>query len=65
MTYNSTFRKALAAELLFKSKLESYMREQQLWDDNKAEMVLNITSRLVMGQKKLEKGGIKLSEAKK
>ena len=65
MTYNSTFRKALAAGALFKSKIESYMREQQLWDDNKAEMVLNITSRLVMGQKKLEKGGIKLSEAKK
>jgi hypothetical protein len=41
------------------------MREQNLWDDDKQNRVLNIWARITAGQLALEKGGIKLTEARK
>jgi len=64
MTFNATFRKALESGAMLKQKLETYMREQNLWDDAKQSKVSEILAILTTGQVALEKGGIKLNEAK-
>lgn len=64
MTYNSTFRKCLESGALLKAKLDSYMRSQNLWDDNKENKVKEILATIYSGEKKLSEGNIKLSEAK-
>lgn len=65
MTYNSTFRKALEAGALLKAKLDSFMRSQNLWDDEKQKKVTEILAVIYSGEKKLAEGNIKLSDAKK
>lgn len=65
MTYNSTFRKCLESGALLKVKLDSFMRSQNLWDDEKQKKVTEILAVIYSGEKKLAEGNIKLSEAKK
>jgi hypothetical protein len=65
MTYNKTLAKSLKDGAMLRMKLESYMREQNLWDDNKQERVNTIFAKITAGKIMLEKGGIKLSEARK
>jgi hypothetical protein len=62
--YNKAFRKALDSNALLRQKLEDYMQEQGIWNEDKQkkhdEFVLQISAK----EDQLNSGGIKLSEAK-
>lgn len=62
--YNKAFRKAIESGALMKRRLDDYMREQGLWDDDKEAQYLNLIKEIADLEFKLNKGGIKVSEAK-
>lgn len=62
--YNRTFRDALESGALLRAKLGTYMSEQGLWDEEQQEQYDKIQNSIIKDEKKLKKGGIKLSEAK-
>lgn len=62
--YNIALKKALDGGALFAIKLQQYLRDQKIWDDEKDRKLRDIFITLDIGEKKLEKGGIKLSEAR-
>ena len=64
LVYNKAFRAALESGALLLQKLDSYMREQEIWDDSKEEEYNNLVERINDAEKTLAKGGIKLSEAR-
>ena len=64
LEYNKAFRAALESGALLRQKLESYMREQGLWDDKKEEEYNTLTKKLNDQELSLAKGGIKLVDAK-
>lgn len=64
LAYNKAFRAALESGALLRQKLDSYMREQEIWDDAKEEEYNRLVQKLNETEKKLAEGGIKLSEAK-
>jgi len=64
MEYNRVFSKALQSGALLREKLDLFMREQGLWDNEKQAKYLQYISELNDTEKKLKGGGIKLSEAK-
>ncbi len=64
MSYNGAFRDALESGALLRQKLDQYMIDQKLWDDNKEKKYQQITKELTLYEKKLKQGGIKLTEAK-
>lgn len=61
---NTTFAKALKSKVMLKAKLETYMREQDLWDDAKQSQLSKLDSDIAEAEKALSAGNIKLSEAK-
>lgn len=63
--YNRAFREALESGAILHARVEHYMREQKLWDDTKAEELKRLSTIVTEGEKKLSRGGIKLSEARK
>ena len=59
------FRYFAEKGLMLRAKLESYLRSQNLWDDDKQKQVEELDKTLREGYKKLyEVGGLKLSEAR-
>ena len=59
------FRYFAEKGLMLRAKLESFLRSQNLWDDEKQKELEGIDKTLTDGYKKLyEEGGLKLSEAK-
>ena len=64
LEYNKAFRAALESGALLRQKLESYMREQGLWDDKKEKEYNDLTEKLNQQELTLARGGIKLAEAK-
>jgi hypothetical protein len=64
LEYNKSFRAALESGALLRQKLESYMREQGLWDDKKEKEYTDLTERLNQQEITLAKGGIRLTEAR-
>jgi len=64
LAYNKAFRAALESGALLRQKLDSYMREQEIWDDKKEKEYEDFVNKLNETEKILSKGGIKLSEAK-
>lgn len=64
MEYNRVFSKALQSGALLREKLDLFMREQGLWDNQKQEKYLQYIAELNDTERKLQEGGIKLSEAK-
>jgi len=64
LVYNKAFRAALESGALLRQKLDSYMREQEIWDDSKEEEYNNLVERINDAEKTLAKGGIKLSDAR-
>jgi hypothetical protein len=62
--YNKTFREALESGAILRPKIESVMREQKLWDDNKENSLRQLQNKISENEKKLKSGGIKLSEAR-
>lgn len=49
---------------LLRSKLDDYMRDNGMWDDNKTKELVELGKEIYEGEKKLAAGGIKLSEAR-
>jgi len=64
LAYNKAFRAALESGALLRQKLDSYMREQEIWDDNKEKQYQDLIEKLNENEKTLAEGGIKLSEGK-
>jgi hypothetical protein len=65
MHYAKAFREYLEAGAMLRAKIDSYLREQNLWDDAKQAERMRLDKIVTEGRDKLERGGIKLSEAKK
>jgi hypothetical protein len=64
-TYNTTFNDAVTSKALVRAKLDDFLREQGLWDTKKEAQFTSLQQELLDGEKRLAKGGFKLSEAKK
>lgn len=62
--YNKAFREALESGAILRPKIESVMRDQKLWDDNKENSLRQLQNKIADNEKKLKSGGIKLSEAR-
>ncbi len=65
MEYNRIFSKALQNGALLREKLDEFMRQQGLWDDDKQLQYINYIAEINEKEKALQKGGIKLSDARK
>ena len=62
--YNQAFSEALKAKAVVRAKLDDLLVDQGLWDEVKQNKFNQLQSQILDGEKKLAKGGIKLSEAK-
>ena len=62
--YNRAFRAALESGAVLKKKLNQFMRDQGLWDDEKDAQEQSLLNEIAESEKSLKKGGIPLSEAK-
>lgn len=63
--YNSTFNDAVSSKALVRAKLDDFLREQGLWNEKKEAEFASLQQELLDGEKRLAKGGFKLSEARK
>jgi hypothetical protein len=63
--YNQTFSEALKSKAVVRAKLDDLLVEQGLWDGIKQAKFTDLQSKILEGERKLAKGGIQLSEAKK
>ena len=63
--YNKAFKDALDQGALLRQKLSAYMRDQDLWSDSKQASYEKILEEISGMEEALQKGGIRLSEAKK
>lgn len=63
--YNTAFSDALKAKAVVRAKLDDLLVEQGLWDDKKQFEFTSLQSQILDNERKLAKGGIPLSEAKK
>ena len=62
--YNRAWTDAVKSGALLRSKLEDFMKEQNLWDEKKQIEVTDLGRKINQKEQVLAKGGIKLSEAK-
>lgn len=62
--YNSAFSDAVKSNAIVRAKMEDVLRDQGLWDDKKEAEYSAIVAEISEGERKLKKGGIKLSDAK-
>ena len=65
MEYNRTFKDAIQSGALLKQKLQAVMEEQDVWSEEKQTRYENILEVVMKKERSLQKGGIKLSQAKK
>lgn len=63
--YNTAFSDALKAKAVVRAKLDDLLVDQGLWDAKKQKQFTDLQATILDGEKKLAKGGISLSEAKK
>ncbi len=62
--YNRAFSEAMASKALLRQKLEDYMREQDIWNEDKQKRNDKFVEDINTKEEILNKGGIKLSEAR-
>jgi hypothetical protein len=62
--YNTAYAKAATAGALFRKVLDRYLEKQGLWDDEKTEQLKVLNDEINTAEMKLQKGGIKLNEAR-
>lgn len=62
--YNRAFREAVESGAILRAKIESVMREQKLWDDQKEADLRKLQAAIGDKERKVRSGGIKLSEAR-
>jgi hypothetical protein len=63
--YNTAFSDALKGKSVVRAKLDDLLVDQGLWDEKKQNKFTDLQSQVLEGERKLAKGGISLSEAKK
>lgn len=63
--YNIAFSDALKAKAVVRAKLDDLLVEQGLWDNAKQTKFSELQGKILEGERKLAKGGISLSEAKR
>ena len=63
-TYNKAFRDAVESGAILRAKVNTVMRDQNLWDDNKEAQYKKLVEKINSNERKIKSGGIKLSEAK-
>lgn len=61
---NQAFKDAVTSGAMLRSRLEDFMIEQGLWNEEKQKLLEEIDKKLVENLKKLKAGGMKLSEAR-
>ena len=64
LQYLKAFRQALENGAILKQKLDDHLKEQGIWDEAKQKQYEEIVTDINDGERKLQKGGIKLQEAK-
>lgn len=64
VVYNRAFKQGLDDGALLRQKLTEYMREQDLWDDEKQKEYEKLVEEISGMEEALQKGGIRLSRAK-
>lgn len=62
--YNRSFQSSLKDGALLRKRLDRYMRDQNLWDDKREEEYSNLTKAIADVEYRLNKGGIKVNEAR-
>jgi hypothetical protein len=62
--YNKAFRDAIESGAILRAKIESVMREQKLWDDEKEAGLRKLQTKIGENERKIRSGGIKLSDAR-
>ena len=62
--YNRAFRNALESGALLRAKLDDYMRDQGMWDEEQQAKLTELQRALLEKERKIAKGGIRLSVAK-
>lgn len=62
--HNRAFREAVESGAILRAKVEGIMRQQGLWDDAKKAEYEKLQARLLENEKKLQAGGIKLSQGR-
>lgn len=60
---NKTFSEAMEAGAPLRARLDNYIREQGIWDDEKQQQVLELGQVIVENEDKLARGGCSLKEA--
>ena len=65
LEYNKSFRAALESGALLRQKLDDYMKDQGIWNDDKEKEYNEIIEELNNNDILLKKGGIPLRDAKK
>jgi hypothetical protein len=60
--YNRAFSAAVKSGALLRTKLQSYMEEQEVWDEGKEEEYKKIVNRITDNKDRVDRGGIKLSQ---
>ncbi len=64
MEYNRVFSRCLQNGALLRERLDQFMRQQNLWDDEREQQYTDLLTQINDREKQLAKGGIKLSEAR-
>jgi len=64
VVYNKAFKDALDDGALLRQKLNSYMRDQNLWDDDKQKQYDDLVEKISELEELLQAGGIRLTSAK-
>lgn len=64
LQHMKAFREAVDNKALLRAKLDDYIRELKLWDDEKEQEFKRLRSIINDGELSLKKGGIKLSDAR-
>jgi hypothetical protein len=62
--YNQAFSDAVRSRAIVRAKIDDVLKEQGLWDDHKQTELDKLQSEILIRERKLAEGGIKLSEAK-
>jgi len=64
MEYNRVFSRSLQNGALLRERLDQFMRQQNLWDDERERQYEELLTQINDREKKLSEGGIRLSEAR-
>lgn len=62
--YNKAFYDAVQSKAILRAKLDDFMREQGLWNDDKEAEFKTLQEQILKGEQRLAKGGFKLTEAR-